>query len=84
MSGDRFRATTDLIANLTTFPQVRLRAEILDVFRIGPSPGTHMQSFLHRRGTELLDALAGRVWTVDRLVWTVRTCSRHIAGQPRR
>jgi hypothetical protein len=47
VSGDRFGSTTDLITNLTTFPQVRLRTEIPDMFRIGPSPTRHLQSFLH-------------------------------------
>ena len=47
VSGDRFGSTTDLITNLTTFPQVRLRAEIPDMFRMGPSPSRHLQSFLH-------------------------------------
>lgn len=47
MTGDRFGSTTDLITNLTTFPRLRLRAEIREMFRWGPSPERHLQSFLH-------------------------------------
>lgn len=47
MSGDRFGSTTDLITNLTTFPQVHLRKDVREMFRMGPSPSRHLQSFLH-------------------------------------
>lgn len=47
MSVGRLGSTTDLITNLTIFPQVRLRTEISEMFRVGPSPSRHLQSFLH-------------------------------------
>lgn len=47
MSEARFGAGTDLITNLTTFPQMRLRAELAEMFRLGPSPAKHLQSFVH-------------------------------------
>lgn len=44
---ERFGSTTDLITNLTIFPQIDLRGEIAEMFRVGPSPIKNLQSFLH-------------------------------------